>query len=109
MKITPDVFEAFLKCVTKCWLRATGEPSSGNTYAEWVKGQNETYRLPETDRLLAQTPPAESAVSPPSSISKQPSGGSGWTSPWRCLIRFVAADVRRLKLKMQSAGCKMRN
>jgi hypothetical protein len=23
MKITPDVFEAYLKCPTKCWLRAT--------------------------------------------------------------------------------------
>ena len=38
MKITPDVFEAYLKCPTKCWLRSTGEPSAGATYPEWVKG-----------------------------------------------------------------------
>jgi hypothetical protein len=36
MKVTPDVFEAALKCPTKCWLRASGESSAGNTYAEWV-------------------------------------------------------------------------
>jgi hypothetical protein len=34
MKITPPLFEAFLKCPTKCWLRANSEPPSGNTYAE---------------------------------------------------------------------------
>jgi len=28
MKISADVFEAFLKCSTKCWLRAAGEPPS---------------------------------------------------------------------------------
>ena len=31
MKITSDVFEAYLKCPTKCWLRATDEPSAGLT------------------------------------------------------------------------------
>jgi hypothetical protein len=40
MTITPSLFDAFLKCLTKCWLRATGEPPSGNAYAEWVKTQN---------------------------------------------------------------------
>jgi hypothetical protein len=44
MKITPDVFEAYLKCPTKCWLRSSGEPSAGNTYSEWVKTQNDSYR-----------------------------------------------------------------
>jgi CRISPR/Cas system-associated exonuclease Cas4 (RecB family) len=44
MKITPDLFEAYLKCPTKCWLRATAEPSAGNTYAEWVKAQSDSYR-----------------------------------------------------------------
>jgi len=32
MKITPALFEAYLKCPTKCWLRSTGEPSSGGSY-----------------------------------------------------------------------------
>jgi hypothetical protein len=53
MKITPDVFEAYLKCPTKCWLRATDEPSTGGTYPEWVKVQNGSYRVSETRRLVA--------------------------------------------------------
>ena len=56
MKITADVFEAFLKCPTKCWLRAAGESSTGNTYAEWVKTQNQSYRATETARLVAESP-----------------------------------------------------
>jgi hypothetical protein len=44
MKITPALFEAYLKCPTKCWLRSTGEPSSGGSYPEWVKAQNDSYR-----------------------------------------------------------------
>ncbi len=56
MRITPDLLEAFLKCPTKCWLRATAQSASGNTYAEWVKEQNETYRAAETDRLARANP-----------------------------------------------------
>lgn len=65
MTITPDLFGAFLKCPTKCWLRATHEPVSGNVYGEWVNSQNETYRATEIDRHLSETPKDESVVSPP--------------------------------------------
>ena len=44
MTITPTLFEALLKCPTKCWLRAAGEAPSGNPYAEWVQSQNGSYR-----------------------------------------------------------------
>jgi CRISPR/Cas system-associated exonuclease Cas4 (RecB family) len=64
MKITPDLFQAYLKCPTKCWLRATGESSSGNAYAEWVNTQNESYRITETERLVAESPNGEVATSP---------------------------------------------
>jgi hypothetical protein len=64
MKISPDVFEAYLKCPTKCWLRSTGEPSTGNTYSEWVKTQNGSYRTIGTERLLAEFPKDEVVLSP---------------------------------------------
>ena len=64
MKITPDVFEAYLKCPTKCWLRSTGETSAGNTYSEWVKTQNDSYRTIGTERLLAESPNDEVVLSP---------------------------------------------
>jgi len=64
MKITPAVFEAYLKCPTKCWLRATGEAATGNTYAEWAQAQNASYRETGTARLLAASPQDEVALSP---------------------------------------------
>src|ERR1039458_3864714 len=64
MKITPDLFEAFLKCPTKCWLRSNGEPASGNEYAEWVKAQNESYRKTATERLMAKTSKQHVSISP---------------------------------------------
>jgi CRISPR/Cas system-associated exonuclease Cas4 (RecB family) len=36
MKLTSALFEAYLKCPTKCYLRSTGQAGSGNAYAEWV-------------------------------------------------------------------------
>lgn len=75
MKITPELFHAYLKCPTKCWLRANGEPPSGNPYAEWVQAQNQSYRLTETRRLVSGMPDGEVAVSP--------DGGDLKSAQWR--------------------------
>jgi len=63
MKITPLLFEALLKCPTKCWLRFTCEPPTGNTYAEWVQAEAESYRTDAAKRLLANAPADECAAS----------------------------------------------
>ena len=54
----------------KCWLRAGNEPPTGNVYAEWVKTQNESYRVTETNRVLAQMPSPGSTLSPPAETLK---------------------------------------
>lgn len=64
MTITDVLFSAFLKCPTKCWLRAHNAPPSGNAYAEWVLAQNKTFRVAQIDRLLGETAPDESPRSP---------------------------------------------
>jgi hypothetical protein len=64
MENAAHLFEAFLKCPTKCWLRASGEPASGNTYAEWMQNQSESFRDAVTDRLQAATPQGECTRSP---------------------------------------------
>lgn len=64
MKISADVFGAFLKCSTKCWLRAGGERTSANAYAEWAKSQNESYRADAAKRLMADVPSNECDVAP---------------------------------------------
>ena len=53
MNITGSIFRAYLKCPMKSWLRATGEPGTGNTYAEWLQTQEERYRLAAANRLLS--------------------------------------------------------
>jgi predicted RecB family nuclease len=64
MTICSDLFNTFLKCPTKCWLRAAGEQASGNAYAEWAKAQNASYHAAHIERLLSETPKGEVAVSP---------------------------------------------
>jgi CRISPR/Cas system-associated exonuclease Cas4 (RecB family) len=64
MNISADLFAAFLKCPTKCWLRSAGEPASGNAYAEWVKSQTASHRLKETERLVSEIPKDEFVVYP---------------------------------------------
>ncbi len=51
MTITPHLFEAYLKCHTKCFLRALGETGVGNPYADWAQAQNVSYQHEGTMRL----------------------------------------------------------
>ena len=44
MRITSSVFEAYLKCPTKCFLQSIGESSAGNAYDNWEKTNGEKYR-----------------------------------------------------------------
>jgi predicted RecB family nuclease len=71
MTITPQLFEAFLKCPTKCWLRAAGEQGAGNAYAEWVESQTESYRAAEVERLRSTAAPGEFVTSPPADGLKE--------------------------------------
>ncbi len=59
MNINSHLFEAYLKCPTKCWLRSQGEPGGGNEYAAWVQSQNEIYRSEGVRRLVEAVPPSE--------------------------------------------------
>ena len=65
MKINFHLFEAFLKCPTKCHYRSLGETFAGSEYAEWVCGQDESYRREATRRLQEAVPEAERVVAPP--------------------------------------------
>lgn|SRR6516162_170448 len=64
MKISADAFEAFLKCSTKCWLRAAGEQSPANAYAECVKSQNQSYCADAAKRVIADVPANECEIAP---------------------------------------------
>jgi hypothetical protein len=51
--LTTDLVEAFLKCPTKCFLRARAEVETGNAYADWVRTQGDIFRSEGIKRLVA--------------------------------------------------------
>jgi predicted RecB family nuclease len=54
--ITSELFEAYIACPTKCFLRFTGEVVTGNTFAAWNDTRSESYRVDGTRRLMAEYP-----------------------------------------------------
>jgi predicted RecB family nuclease len=65
MIVSSQLFEAYLECSTKCWLRSRAEPASGNIYAEWARPQNETYLEYGLRRSFATVPESDRATAPP--------------------------------------------
>jgi len=81
--ITSHLFEAYLKCSTKCFFRSLGEAETGNAYANWVQTQTEAYRSEGLKRLMEGVPRDERAI--------RPSGtGHLKTANWRLAEEFVA-------------------
>jgi predicted RecB family nuclease len=64
MIVSSALFESYLECSTKCWLRSGAEPAIGNFYAEWVRAQNETYFQDGFRRLLATLPESDRSIAP---------------------------------------------
>lgn len=94
MKITSDVFDAYLKCPTKCWLKAAAEPSAGGTYAEWVKAQSQSYRMTETERLFT--------AASNNQVAHSPDLGSARVAKW-WLASGVIAQVKMDSCDLASA------
>ena len=65
MKIDSYLFDACLKCHTKCWLRSQGESGGRNEYAAWMHSQNEVYRSEGVRRLVGAVPPSKCVSDPP--------------------------------------------
>ena len=65
MIVNSHLFEAFLECSTKCWLRSRAEPTAGNIYAEWARAQSKAFCEGGLRRLLAMFPENDRAIAPP--------------------------------------------
>ena len=88
MRITSPIFDAYLKCATKCHLRSLGEIGSGNEYAKWIGGRNESYEH-EAARLLQEAvPEAERVVAPPATENLK-------AAKWRLAVDLVAQTPDR--------------
>ena len=82
MKITTSLFEAGLKCITKCFLRSLGEKGTGNTYADWVRTQAESYRTEGMKGLIAGAAGDEFIIGSP--------GAKNWKmAKWRLAVDLV--------------------
>lgn len=90
MIVSSQLFENYIECATKCWLRSRAEPPAGNVYAEWARAQNEAYRLDALKRLSAVLPESDRVIGPP--ISK-----SSKDATWR-----IAIDVRLQTNELES-------
>ena len=64
MSVNTRLFEAYLECPTKCWLRSRLEPTTGNVYAEWAREQSAGYVDIGCGRLRATVPESDCAVAP---------------------------------------------
>lgn len=51
MLITSQVFEDFLKCPTKIWLRSNNEIGTGNSYFYWLRNQQNEFRTLAAKKL----------------------------------------------------------
>ena len=94
MKPTAALFEAYLKCPTKCWLLSKGAIGEGNAYAEWLKAQNEAFRAVALQRFQETVPENERVIAPPR-------GDNLKAAQWRLAVDMeVSADnaVSRLDL-----------
>jgi hypothetical protein len=101
MTITPFLFEAFLKCPTKCWLRFTSEPPAGNAYAEWVETEHESYRAQAAKRLIACAPSADCAVAPIGENLK--------TAEWRVAVDVAVRVQLRSSRRCEAQACTAEN
>jgi len=83
MIITSELFAAYIKCRTKCWLRSHGEIGAGNEYADWVRTQNECYRSEGAKRLLESVPQNKRVIAPPATETPK-------TAKWRLAVDLPA-------------------
>ena len=83
MAITSQIFEAYLKCPSKCWFRFLGEEGAGNIYSDWVRMQNEAYRTHGIEILLNSVTSAECAVAKADSVNVK-------TAKWKYAGNFSA-------------------
>ncbi len=83
MTITAPLFEANLKCPTKCFLRSVGETAMGNVYGDWLQTQTGTCRSEGIKRLLSESAPDQCVIGPSSTENLK-------TAQWRLAVDFVA-------------------
>jgi predicted RecB family nuclease len=64
MLLSCQLFEAYLFCPLKCWLRSRAEPVTRNKYAEWTPARKETYYQDGLKHAFAAFAENDHAINP---------------------------------------------
>ena len=83
MQITSALFDAYLKCPTKCFLKAQGERGTGNAYAQWVQIRDSAYRSDNIVRL-------RSDMTPDAWLLRSPTRKDLASDSWRFAVDVIA-------------------
>jgi predicted RecB family nuclease len=94
MQITVDIFEAYLNCPTKCFLRSHNEVGTGNAYADWGRTETEAYRNVSIKRLT-------DGASPDECVTELAGTKDLKTAKWR-LALDVVAQTRNLESRIHA-------
>src|SRR6266851_10272386 len=83
MAVTTDLVEAFLKCPTKCFLRARAEVGPGSAYADCVRTENDVFRSEGINRMVAGVAPDKCATGAVTTESLR-------SAQWQLALDFIA-------------------
>jgi len=83
MIISSPIFEAYLKCPSKCWFLYFGKEGDTNLYSDFVRNKSNTYRSAGIDRLLVKIQLGDYVVTPSLPVNIK-------TAIWLLAIDFVA-------------------
>lgn len=81
--ITAHLFEAFLKCLTKCYLRSLCETGTENTYADWFRTRSASYHEDGIRRLIDNIPEDERVTGAAATANVK-------AAKWRLAVDLVA-------------------
>ena len=95
MKITAEVFQAYLKCNTKCWFYSLCKRGEETEYAAWVKHRNDSHYSTGINHLFELSTVEESTASFDRGDLK--------TARWR-LARGLALEAAFLDSKRRDSG-----
>ena len=62
MIISAPIFEAYLKCPSKCWSLLFGKEGDANIYSNFMRNQSNAYRAAGIERLMVKIQQSECVV-----------------------------------------------
>jgi hypothetical protein len=83
MIISTPIFEAYLKCPSKCWFLFLDKKGDANIYSDFLGKRNNAYRAAGIERLMAKIQPGECVVKPSIPLNIK-------TARWLLAIDLVA-------------------